>query len=146
MPRLRTRIGPLAMTKELALDELARKSRAVHGNEGPSRRAGELMEGVRDELFAGTALSVDQHGTFPRTGPLERLEKAAHGWARPDEPMEVNHRAGVTGKPRDLRFQALDSSTHLCLLPIEVGPGEQDHPAMAELIELLVAACIERLW
>ena len=91
------------MPEELALEELARQRRAVHGDERPGavRRLG--VEGARDDLLPGPALPGDQNRGV---APVERLDEMddPHHRKRPrDEAVRrdraLQHGVVVLGGP-----------------------------------------------
>ena len=74
-----------AMAEQLAVGELARRGRAVVGQErgGAARRAD--VDGARDQLLAGAALAGDQHRQVVALQPLNLIDDARHRGAGAEE-------------------------------------------------------------
>ena len=54
------------VTEQLRLEERLRQGRAIDGDERPRGPRARLVNGARDELFAGPGLALDQHGGVER--------------------------------------------------------------------------------
>ncbi len=66
--------GPLAMSEQLALDEVLGQGPAVHRDEGTVGSAALVVQVPRDQFLAGAGLAQDHHG---RVGRGDRLDQPA---------------------------------------------------------------------
>ena len=63
------------MSKELALHQLGGNSPAIHCHEGLTRTVGLLVYGMSDQLFARTALTVNQYAGSSRRNRTDQLHE-----------------------------------------------------------------------
>ena len=70
--------GAFLVTKKFALQQRLRYGRAVHFHEGLLGSCAMLHDGVGDDLLAGTAFSLDQHGGVGLRDLLHHFENVLH--------------------------------------------------------------------
>jgi hypothetical protein len=88
-PCVCTRERSLLVSEEFALHQLPADGGAIHRDEGPVLSGAVLVEGLRDQLLAGTAGAANQHRQIGLRHLLDRLEDAPHGGAGPDQVVEA---------------------------------------------------------
>jgi hypothetical protein len=81
------------VAEQLALEEIHRDRGAVDLDERPAAPRAELVCRLRDQLLAGAGFAEDQHGGIGGSHPLDLLEHALEGSARPDDLREAGHLA-----------------------------------------------------
>ena len=88
-----------AVAEQLAVGQLARRARAVVGQEHvrAARRSG--VNRARDEVLAGAALAGDQHGQVVALQPLNLIGDALHRGAGADESRAAAARAVARARP-----------------------------------------------
>ena len=52
--------GAFFMSEELTLDQLFRNGRAVDSDKGPVSAGGEFVNGLRDQFFSGSSITLDE--------------------------------------------------------------------------------------
>jgi hypothetical protein len=62
------------VAEQLALEEVERNGRAVELHERMAASGAELMDGPRDQLFAGASLAMHEHRRVGRRDALDLLE------------------------------------------------------------------------
>ena len=83
----------LLVAEELALEHALGERLAVDGDERPADALAPVVEHARDELLAGAALALDQHGRAARRDAAHEVEQLAAPRARGDH--RVGRRSGV---------------------------------------------------
>ncbi|EXI71617.1 MAG: hypothetical protein AW10_04272 [Candidatus Accumulibacter appositus] len=81
--------GTALMAKQSALEQRFRQSRAINGNEGLFGAPAELMNGIGDQLLAGTRLPLQQHGCVRRRHPRDQFHHLHEGWRTADQTLDV---------------------------------------------------------
>ena len=77
------------MPEELGLDQFLRNRRAIDFHERAFAAKARSVQRARNELFAGTALTVDQHAAVGRRGDGNLLAQRFHGNAVADNLVAV---------------------------------------------------------
>ncbi len=88
---------PFLDAEELGFEQRLDERGAVDGDEGPGSPRAEVVDLAGDELLAGAALTLDEHGEIRHRHSLDALAQRPHDRARADE-------RGGTG--RSARVQA----------------------------------------
>ena len=87
--------GALLVAEQLALDQLARDRRHVHGDEGPAPALAVVVQGPGHQLLAGAGFAEDHHGQVgchqPGHDPIDVL----HGRRAADERQGLGQRRRV---------------------------------------------------
>src|SRR5688572_1876439 len=78
-----------AVPEQLALDELGGNGRAVDLDERPAHTVGVVVDGVGNQLFAGTVLALNQDVRVARRHTLDELEEVLHLLALPHHVPEA---------------------------------------------------------
>ena len=73
--------GSALVAEELALHQVRRNRRAVHGHEGAPASGAGAVQRLSHDLFARAALSRDQHAQVGRPDPTNQLAKPLDGRA-----------------------------------------------------------------
>ena len=81
--------GPLHVAEQLALDEVLGHGGAVEGDDPLALAGAVLVNGLGDQLLAGAAFAVDQHGGVGRGDPLQPVDHRLHLAAGVDDPLEA---------------------------------------------------------
>jgi hypothetical protein len=68
--------GPLAVAKQFRLGQLLRQRGAVDGDKGGLSTAALMVQGLGQQLLAGTALAKDQYTDISSRGDLRRADYA----------------------------------------------------------------------
>jgi hypothetical protein len=71
------------MPEEFAFEQRLGQCGAVDGNEGLARTRAVAVNGSRQQLLTGTALTADQDSSSRRRDLAYKLEHLAHPWACP---------------------------------------------------------------
>ena len=87
--RRRVGEGPPAVPEELGLEEILGDRAAVDGDEGQRRAAGASVDGARDELLAGAALSRDEDRRLEVGDLRDRPEDVEHLLALREDGLEL---------------------------------------------------------
>jgi len=82
---VRTRKGPFLIAKKLAFEQLVRKGRAVHLNEGPVFAIRVLVNRAGHHFLPNAALSLDQYGHIGVCHIIDNLFDTMHLIAGIDE-------------------------------------------------------------
>ena len=69
--------GPFFVAEQLRLDEFLGDCRAVHLHEPVAAAQAVAVDRTRDELFAGSAFTEQQHGRVGRRRTLDRIPHLA---------------------------------------------------------------------
>ena len=101
LARDRAREGAAFVAEQLALEQLARQRRAVHLDEGTLPAARRRVERARDDLLAGAALALDQHGHVRLGHTLDQRAHLAERGALPERPRQC--RSSAAPAPRRTR-------------------------------------------
>ena len=99
---MRAREAAFDVSEQLALDQLFRNRRAVDFHEGFGFPRAQGVDGVRHQLFPGTALAVDQHAAVGRGHQLHLLAQRLHGHAVADDAV---FRLRVAAQPHVFELQ-----------------------------------------
>ena len=77
------------MPEKFALEETLRQGGAIDGDEGSRGPGAPRVDRLRNELFAATTLSADEHRCFAPRDPRNELEGLGHLRARTHHSLEV---------------------------------------------------------
>jgi hypothetical protein len=83
-----SREGAPLVSEELGLGQSVGQRGRVDGDKGPPPPRAALVDGMRDELLAGSALPLDQHGRVGGRDGLDVAEQAPHPGAVAHESVE----------------------------------------------------------
>src|SRR6185436_7362276 len=100
------------MAEEFRFEQFGRKIRGVHGDERLVRAQALVMNRARDQLFAGAALSGDQHGASGRRDLFYERKYFTHLLAASDD--LARHGAA---------FESLSQRAPLFVFPAAANPG-----------------------
>ena len=92
--------GALLMAEELALDQLARDRRHVHGDEGSAPALAIVMQGAGRQLLAGARFAEDHHRQVGRHQPRHDPVDVLHGGRAADKRQGLGERCRIPGLRR----------------------------------------------
>ena len=90
--RERSGEGSLYMTKEFTLEQLFGDGAAVHGHQTLGMAPGEVMQGTRNEFFAGTTLARHQDGGLGGADLANQRKDALHRRVGSDDSLVARNR------------------------------------------------------
>ena len=96
------------IAEELRLEEVAGERRAFDGDEGLVLAGREIVEGLRDELLAGAAFALDQHGRGGGGDAADELVDSFHRRRGAGEGVESALCVQLRFEVRHLAFQGAD--------------------------------------
>ncbi len=106
LPLMCPREGALLEAEQLALEQLGGQRRAVHLDEGLVAAIGKLEQGPRYDLFAGTAVSPDQHRDVRISDLLDDVADLAHLRIVARQQQQIGFGARSTAQERDLLLES----------------------------------------
>ena len=83
------------VAEQLALEELARQRRAVHGDEAAPFARGVGVDGVREDFLPGAALAGEEDGGVAGLEVVDEVEEPGHGRGARDHAGEAGRRRGA---------------------------------------------------
>ena len=87
--RVRAGERPFFVAEQLRFDEALRQRRAAHLDERPLRPQRVVVDGLRDQLFAGARLAADEHGRVGSRDLRDLLVHEPHRAARAEDVREI---------------------------------------------------------
>jgi hypothetical protein len=122
------------MTKQLALDQVARQGGTVYGDKGPFAAPAALMDGARRQLLAGSTFTDEKYRSGRTVGRgLELTEQPLHRLALANQRRKVpRQRAGFLAAR-----QVAQPQRRVGGLAGKVGARQHDDATVAELVENL---------